>query len=698
MRKQSPLLKETVQTNKEVLGEKHTDYAQALNNLAIFYQSTGNYTATEPLLAEALKIYREALGDKNKMTITTVNNLAKLYFDMGNYAMAESLYQEAIKSIKESGGEKHPDYALYMKNLAVLYRNAGNNKAAEPLFLKEVQVTNDIIKSNSNILSEKEKELYVRKRRSYFSMFYSFSLQRKKENPSIIQEVYNNVIKNKGLLLKSSTAMRSAILGSGDTGMIAKYNRWINLNKELSKLYSTEISKRKKDPEAVEKQANDLEKELVRGSQVFRDLDNLQNVDWKTVQQRLKAGEAAIEYVHFTEGKANDSVLYCALLITPKSSYPEMIALFDEKQLTAILGTFQGNNYEYINSVYGKQNENNLKLYSLIWKPAEKYLQGVKTIYLSPSGLLHKISFAAISSGKNVNLCDNYNLYVMSSTAKVAFPERFTIDNSADISIYGGIIYNRDSIKENSDEFKGWNYLEGSKTETEKISGIVRGNKLNVNYFTGKSASEAEFKSSAGKSSIIHIATHGFFYPDPELILEEQKKNTIAAISPDIKDTGKVKANIKFRGGSGGFGVWAFVKNKNPLMRSGLVFAGANAVWKTDYRTGNEEDGVLTAAEVATMDLRKTGLVVLSACETGLGDIKGSEGVYGLQRAFKMAGVKFMIMSLWQVPDKETSEFMVSFYTKLNAGKDIKKAFSETQKELREKYDPYFWAAFVLVE
>jgi CHAT domain-containing protein len=142
----------------------------------------------------------------------------------------------------------------------------------------------------------------------------------------------------------------------------------------------------------------------------------------------------------------------------------------------------------------------------------------------------------------------------------------------------------------------------------------------------------------------------------------------------------------------------SFVKNSNPLMRSGLVFAGANDVWNEVERDDSKQDGILTAYEVANLNLQNTRLVVLSACETGLGDIRGSEGVYGLQRAFKMAGSKYLIMSLWQVSDKETVEFMETFYTKLLGYKDIRKAFNETQREMCQKYDPFYWAAFVLVE
>jgi len=138
--------------------------------------------------------------------------------------------------------------------------------------------------------------------------------------------------------------------------------------------------------------------------------------------------------------------------------------------------------------------------------------------------------------------------------------------------------------------------------------------------------------------------------------------------------------------------------SENPLLRSGIILAGANKAWSGEKLPENTEDGIVNAYEISQLDLSSTNLVVLSACETALGDIKGTEGVFGLQRAFKMAGVKNLIVSLWQVPDKETAELMHSFYTKLLHGKNIRTAFYAAQKEMREKYAPYSWAAFILIE
>jgi CHAT domain-containing protein len=287
--------------------------------------------------------------------------------------------------------------------------------------------------------------------------------------------------------------------------------------------------------------------------------------------------------------------------------------------------------------------------------------------------------------GKTYICVYSYNLQQVCSTGKVALPENTLIYKDLTACIIGGIDYSADSSSNSL-----WQYLPGTLTETNAINAELSKNNINVTSFTGKGASELAFKNIFSKEgsnpTILHVATHGFFYPDPEQIVKHENNK-------EEVETGKVS----FRGGNSGFGLWQFVNNKNPLMRSGLVLAGANKVWSEPY-AGTDNEGVLTAQEVTQLDMSKTRLVVLSACETGLGDIKGSEGVYGLQRAFKMAGVKLIIMSLWQVPDKETVEFMETFYSKLLKLRDIRLAFTETQKEMRKKYDPYYWGAFVLIE
>jgi CHAT domain-containing protein len=223
-----------------------------------------------------------------------------------------------------------------------------------------------------------------------------------------------------------------------------------------------------------------------------------------------------------------------------------------------------------------------------------------------------------------------------------------------------------------SENTVGWKQLSGTADEIRNIQTLFDKNKLNTNAFTQINATEEQFKSLSGNSpSIIHLATHGFFLPDPE----KKKQEGFAA---DERN--------------------AFTLADDPLLRSGIVLSGANRVWSGKQPIEGREDGIVTAYEIAQMDLSKTDLVVLSACETALGDIKGNEGVFGLQRAFKLAGVKNMLLSLWKVPDAETAELMKDFYTYYLQDKTAREAFSSAQKDMRKKYKPYYWAAFVLIE
>ena len=549
---------------------------------------------------------------------------------------------------------------------------------------------NRSLENNYSTLSEKEKELFFSTLENDYMLYFDFTNSYKNKIPNLTDTTFNISLKNKGLTLKSSTAMRNSILRSGDSMLIKEYEEWRGLKKIISKLYESN-----KDTKELDNQANDLEKELVKKSTAFSDFDKVKNLDWKQVQKGLKNNEAAIEFVHFkSEIDTTNPTKYAALIVKPESVHPEMITLCNESDLESILGTFQGNNLGFVNKVYGTKKEAQTALYEKIWEPLEQSLKGVKNVYYSPSGLLHKISFAAISKSNNTYLCDAYQMHQQSSTGKVALQDKINYSIDDEFMVEGGVKYNSTQTHN-----EVWKYLPGTLSETQNIQKLLTENKNKVNYFVSENASEENFKKNIVNANILHVATHGFFFPDPEIEREKirkanaEKKDTVATIN---ETNNKKEEELVFRGTTN-YANWSFVNNKNPLMRSGLVLANANDVWERDQMTEGE-DGILTAQEVSNLDMRKTKLVVLSACETGLGDIKGSEGVYGLQRAFKMAGVKYIIMSLWQVPDKETSEFMTTFYKKLLKEKDIKKAFNQTQKEMRKKYDPYFWAAFVLVE
>jgi len=220
-----------------------------------------------------------------------------------------------------------------------------------------------------------------------------------------------------------------------------------------------------------------------------------------------------------------------------------------------------------------------------------------------------------------------------------------------------------------------WGFLEGTEKEAEQICQYLNEQKIPNRLYRETAGNEESFKRLSGMPvGVIHLATHGFFLED---IKSEYSRNIVQQL--------------------GGGRDKAF---ENPLLRSGLIMSGANDQWlDKEVKQDGREDGILTADEIARLNLTKTRLVVLSACETGLGDVKNSEGVFGLQRAFKLAGVESLIMSLWKVPDAATSELMSTFYQEWLSGQTKQNAFKTAQQKVREKYQsPYYWAAFVMMD
>jgi len=645
----------------------------ALNNIASFYKDQDNFTTAIDYYEQSLKI-KEEIKDKSGIIYSLIG-IGTCYYELDSMHQAAQYSRMALQLAVEIG-EKNLIKEACCNLLDISIKN--KQKDAAVYYLSLLKNTVQLgLNQNYFSMSEREREFYFATMEKDFGRYYDFTLVYQDEFRNLTDTAYNLALTNKGLSLKSSTAMRSAVFESKDSALIADYENWISLKRKITDAFSKGTA-----TQEMENEANELEKQLVKNSKIFNDFEKLKNLEWKQVRQALRSNECAIEFINF-KNEINDEnpIIYAALLILPQSENPEIIKLCNEDELVKILGTLQGNNFLYVNELYGTKATLQTALYQKIWQPFQSYLDGVKTIYYSPCGLLHKISFAALSSEQNVFLSDLYNFRQMSSTRNLALNDQVVFDDSENFLLMGGVNFNSDST-----EKEVWSHLPGSLNETNAISSYIGKKKYEVNYFTDKNASEETFKKTIVSSTIVHIATHGFFFPDPEQMRAEMKASSISESNEELK----------FRGQSN-YANWSFVTNKNPLMRSGIVLANANDVWHRDP-LAEGEDGILTAAEVALLDLRNTKLVVLSACETGLGDIKGSEGVYGLQRAFKMAGVKHIIMSLLKVPDKETAQFMTLFYKNLIKLKDIPVAFQNTQKVMRVKYDPYYWGAFVLIE
>ena len=370
--------------------------------------------------------------------------------------------------------------------------------------------------------------------------------------------------------------------------------------------------------------------------------------------------------------------MYVALTIKKGYKQPKLIPLFEKKQLKTIPG----------NSYYTQT-----KLYELIWKPLEGEFSEVKDVYFSPSGELHRIGIEYIPMSQTENICDRYNMHRMSSTRQLAVTQdEKRGENSV---LYGGLRYEENltettSGNKHADEsfpfhanvdslsLRGsYEYLPGTKEETDEIAADLERHARPYSYYSDTEGTEESFKQLDGtKPKMLHIATHGFYMTQQDAELERISR----PIQPDNHPT--------------------HYEDK-PMTRSGLLLAGCNPALNHKAPKG-KEDGILTAQEISKLDLRGLELVVLSACQTGLGDITSGEGVFGLQRGFKKAGAKTIIMSLWKVKDSATRQLMISFYNHYLNGMTKEQAFRKAQEELRQQstssQNKPDWAAFVMLD
>jgi CHAT domain-containing protein len=658
--------------------EDYKIQANTYNNLGLISQNQGKIPKAIKYFQKCLDI--EVFQNNTKGQVGTIANKGQAYLMEDNIKLGKSLLINSLEIAEKN--EFKNEIKSISSYLFIQYSKEKNIDSAYLYLNKILEETNSSLKRNYFSLSEYEKELYFKTLTNDYSLYFDFIYQYPNLKENATEIAYDIALKIKGLNLKSTSNMRKTILASKDSTVISNYEKWITLKKQIVK----EIENGN-DIKLLSEKANKLEVELIQNSQTFSEFNKQKSIDWKTVQKSLKENEVAIEFIDFysTDNNNIKTKKYGALLIKKSSLQPEFIALCDEVEILEILGNVQANNLSFVNAIYGTKKNLNSDLYNKIWLPIDAYLKGIEKIYYAPSGLLHKVAFASISSSeKKKYLSDRYTLVQTGSTVNLVHQEKKYYSNSANVLIMGGVTYTSNKNTSNEKDFdEVWSYLPGTLDETNSIVNLLKTENENIAFFSEHEANETNFKKHIENSKYIHISTHGFFFPDPDLIIAEVEKEVITDVE------------INFRGTSN-YAQWNFVKSKNPLMRSGFVLAGANDSWN-NVKSIQTEDGILTSLEISNLDLQNLELAVLSACETGLGDIQGSEGVFGLQRAFKMAGAKNLIMSLWQVPDKETAEFMKYFYSFLSQKKTINEAFLLSQEKMRKKYDPFYWAAFVLI-
>lgn len=668
-------------------GESSPQYALTLYNLANLYIRTYNHKAADSLLAGAIQIVEKKIGKSVPFYSDCLNSYGIVKWVLGDLDEARDLLEEAVFWRKNLFGEKSPIYASTLSNLAGVYKDLEDMDKAEELYKESQSLMLEQIDKYFPFMSEAERLNFNRTLKERLDMFNCFAVKRMKEKPQILDDVYNQRLATKAILLKTSRDIRKKVQESGDKELISKFDEWKRMKEELAFLYSLSKKQLKlmdKNLDSLEEEANAIEKVL---SSVIVELKNVnQNIqnDWYKIQQALKQNEAAIEIIrvdYFDKGWTDDA-FYAALILTKETNeYPEVVVIPHANLLDSMYLFY------YKRSIMNTIPDN--ESYKIFWEEIDEKLEGKNFVYLSTDGIYNIININTLKKPDGSHVIDGMNIKYVSGTSDIIKTETMAkrMPSSKQACLIGNPKFSNDSLNElipnpnlNRDvsiisnnlvmnkNIIPVSSLPGTEIEVYKIDSLFEEKKWKVEYFTGTNANENNLKS-LKSPYILHIATHGFFLGD-EILKKHEKV----------------------------FGVRIDKAMTDPLLRSGLLLAGAGEALNSEDLNYTSDNGIFTAYEALNLNLENTGLVVLSACETGLGEILKGEGVYGLQRAFRIAGAENIIMSLWVVNDKVTQELMTKFYKYWLGGKSIDTAFREAQLSIRNLYsDPFYWGAFVLI-
>jgi len=638
----------------------HPDYAYMLNNLAALYVEMGKTDQVEELLNKSRKIYEKKFGKQHPGYASATSNLGNFYRSQKKFDQAAPLLKEALVVRESILSNQHPAYTKSQEDLAILNWQMGKVKDATILYREVLKRSEKFIQRYFPAMSEAEKEKYWNKLRPTYLRFYAFAADNYAQNPKLLTDLFNYHIATKAILLSDANKIRRRILQSGDQQLIDDYQYWLDVKEILAKLYTyskDDLIEQGINLDSLEQAANKMERNLSSRSKEFSGKVGDKPIRFANVANSLGANEASVELVHLYKfnGSFTDTVYYAALVVTPKATQPKMVLLKNGQQLESRYLKY------YRNTIKAKRKDR--YSYQQYWSKIDPLVAGKTTIYVSPDGVYNQINLNTLQKPDGKFLVDEKSFVLLTNSKDlIALKNRKRSTGAKNAVLVGFPDYG------GTGKIPA---LPGTKKEVITIESLLKRSGFNTEKLMEQKASEESVKTiSEKKPRILHIATHGFFLKDEQLQGDKL------------------------------FGIEIDKAKEDPLLRSGLMLANSE---KTMDNLNNRENqtqnnGILTAFEAMNMSLENTELVVLSACETGLGDVKAGEGVYGLQRAFQVAGADALIMSLWKVSDDATQKLMSLFYQNWLTMGNKAKAFKKAQLQLKTQFkEPYYWGAFVLI-
>jgi tetratricopeptide (TPR) repeat protein len=727
------LYKRSLGSWKEIGQKKSSGYATALNKLGELYYELGDFSKSEKYYKKALEIRQLIFSDTSSPIAQSMNNLALLFHKTHEYVEAEEYYNQALNILKKVFGEKNINLAITLNNLAILYAKTQRQDKAIELLKDVITIEDELIGQVFSIGSERQRMAFLNIINKNFHNFLSLTNQFFSNSKEEIKYAINLTIRRKGIGAEALTATRDAILSGRYPEMESKLLELNIIRKQIARKtldgkdeYETLDTHNKILAEWNNKKEK-LEEKLANHIPEIKLEQKLNATSLETINKFLSRDVVLIElikynFTDFSNQNNNDETIkrshYLAFVIYDNSKNNiQMFDLGDSELIDEMINNFrntvtgenQNRNLIPVGSYPMSANSNSTYIDELriALSPLLKAFRNHKRIFISPDGDFTKFPFELLrfDSSDRYILEDYLISYVSTSRDLITFGNSSIgigpLNNSlviadpdfdlsmSDISSNNipssNVFANSKSIISSQDKpnFRqsrdldprslNFNRLKGTREEGQLVADLI-----GVSPCMDQKVLESDIKSYTSPN-ILHIATHGFFLPNQKNY--DNNANTTFLGKIETKTLTRLSADHQV---------------DNPMLRSGLALAGVNTWLKNRPLIKEAEDGLLTADDVAGWNLSNTELVVLSACETGLGDIVTGEGVFGLRRAFVLAGAQTLVMSLWKVPDEQTKQLMIGFYKRLLEGKPRAEALREAQLAMKEKYpDPYYWGAFI---
>ena len=667
---------------------ENVDYLTSLSNISYYYFqlafSHGNHVDNPQikvelqqsvLFSDSAQHVAERINESYLILPTLYNNIAIILSLQGKLDEAINEQRKACDFSDKSTLE----YPELLQNLSLLYLFSGEFEKALKKEEDAIELFDNRIRRNLQSISTFNISKYWSTLNNWYNNFIPKCAFHTRDKGAISYLYDKTALFAKGFLLNSNIGIRELLLNEKDSVILATVNEIQALYSQLDGISITNSNF--EETEYIIKEIKEKENDLISNSSAYQTYIDRMNCNWQSIQKEITTKDIAVEFLKCPLGLYNDSVLYIALALKKEYDSPLLIPLCNEREL---VGAFH---------LLSKE-----KLYELIWKPLEGELTDVENIYFSPAGLLYNIGIEYLPYKDNQYMTDKYNMFRLSSTRKLIDTPTTEILSKA--ALFGNISYDtteaNDVILDDKDEVEtpnrgiafiisnrsGFDKLSGTIMEIEEVADILNRYRIDNIIYSEEKGSENNFKKLSGDNwGIIHLATHGM-YVDFESAEINVNKNNFAFIS--LNNSTEISGESR------------------ALTRSFLVMAGGNRLPRRQGIPIHGNDGILTALEISRLNLRHVDLVILSACQSGLGDVT-DEGVLGLQRGFKKAGVNTILMSLDKVNDEATRILMVEFYRNLMSGKTKRQSLLEAQHYLRKvengKYDdPKYWASFIMLD